>query len=499
MTPLTFLLIALGYVGVLFIIAHFTGDKTKNSDFYLAGKAAPWYVVAFGMIGATLSGVTFISVPGWVGSQNWTYLQMMMGFCTGYGFIMFFLLPLYYKMGLTSIYTYLDDRFGSKAYKTGASFFLLSRTIGASFRLFLVALVVEIAFLEPMFGGVVPNWAFAATVIVVLSVIFFYTKKGGMATVIWTDTVQTACMLGAVVLTIIAIAKAQDVNFSGIPELVESSGMTKIFELSDWKVPNHFVKHFIAGVFLCIAMTGLDQDMMQKNLSCKDLKSAQKNMGSFAFILFFANILFLSLGALLYVQAGTDGLAIPEQTDKLYPMLALGGTLGMWVGGVFLVGLLAAAFSSADSAMTALTTSTCVDIIGTEKMEEKKAVNIRGKVHIGVAVVLLCVIMIFRSINDQSAVAALFTAANYTYGPLLGLFFYGIFTKRLPKDKLIPYVAVAAPIVCYVLEKFLSTNYGFSFGFALLPVNGIITTLGLVLLPHNEVPLKANFKSTTSI
>ena len=493
MTPMTFLLIALGYVGVLFTIAHFTGDKSKASDFYLAGKAAPWYVVAFGMIGATLSGVTFISVPGWVGSQNWTYLQMMMGFCAGYGFIMYFLLPLYYRLGVTSIYTYLDERFGSKAYKTGASFFLLSRTIGASFRLFLVALVVEIAFLEPMYGGAVPNWAFAATVIVVLSVIYFYTKKGGMATVIWTDTVQTACMLGAVILSILAISKAQDVNFSGIPALVESSGMTQIFELEDWKAPNHFVKHFIAGVFLCIAMTGLDQDMMQKNLACKDLKSAQKNMGTFAFILFFANILFLALGALLYVQAGHEGLALPEQTDKLYPMLALGGSLGVWIGGVFLVGLLAAAFSSADSAMTALTTSTCVDLIGTEKMEEQRALRIRQNVHIGVAGVLLIVIMIFRSINDQSAVAALFTAANYTYGPLLGLFFYGIFTKRMPVDKFIPYVAIAAPVICYVIEHYLDSKYGFSFGFALLPVNGIITAIGLVLLPHKEVPLGANF------
>ncbi len=495
MTPMTFLFIALGYVGLLFTIAHFTGDKSKASDFYLAGKAAPWYVVAFGMIGATLSGVTFISVPGWVGSQNWTYLQMMMGFCAGYGFIMYFLLPLYYKMGLTSIYTYLDERFGSKAYKTGASFFLLSRTIGASFRLFLVALVVEIAFLEPMFGGFVPDWAFAATVLVVLSVIYFYTKKGGMATVIWTDTVQTACMLGAVVLSILAIAKAQTVSFTDIPALVESSNLTQVFEFSNWKAPNHFVKHFIAGVFLCIAMTGLDQDMMQKNLSCKDLKSAQKNMGSFALILFFANILFLSLGALLYVQANTDGLAIPDQTDKLYPMLALGGTLGMGIGGVFLVGLLAAAFSSADSAMTALTTSTCVDLIGTEKMDSSRALRIRQRVHIGVALVLLVVIMVFKSMNNQSAVAALFTAANYTYGPLLGLFFYGIFTKRLPSDKFIPYIALSAPVICYILESYLKNNHGFSFGFALLPVNGIITTIGLVLLPHNEVTLKPEIKT----
>ena len=493
MTPMTFLIIALCYVGVLFTIAHLTGRQSKSSDFYLAGKAAPWYVVAFGMIGATLSGVTFISVPGEVVSKNWHYLQMMMGFCTGYVFIMYFLLPLYYKMGLTSIYTYLDKRYGSKAYKTGASFFLLSRTIGASFRLFLVALVVEMAFLEPMFGGSVPDWAFAATVALVLLIIYFYTKKGGMATVIWTDTIQPSCMLGAVIISVIAIAQSQGASISEIPELVKSSGMTQIFEFENWKAPHHFVKHFIAGVFLCIAMTGLDQDMMQKNLSCKDLKSAQKNMGTFAFILFFVNIIFLSLGALFCVQANNPDVLLPLQTDKIYPMFALDGSLGLWMGGVFLVGLLASAFSSADSAMTALTTSTCVDLIGTEKMEEEKAGAIRGRVHVGVALVLLVVIMIFKSINDESAVAALFTAANYTYGPLLGLFFYGIFTKRLPEDKFIPYIAISAPIICYVLESYLKANHGFSFGFALLPVNGIITALGLVLLPHNEVPLTANF------
>ena len=490
---MTFLLIAFAYVSILFIIAHYTGDKSNSSDFYLAGKAAPWYIVAFGMIGATLSGVTFISVPGEVVDKNWHYLQMMMGFCTGYIFIMIVLLPLYYRMGLTSIYTYLDKRFGNNAYKTGASFFLLSRTIGASFRLFLVALVVEMAFLEPMFNGSVPSWAFAMTVILVLTIIYFYTKKGGMATIIWTDTIQTACMLGAVVISVYAISKAQGVTISGIPELVESSGMTTIFEFKDWKAPHHFVKHFIAGVFLCIAMTGLDQDMMQKNLSCKDLKSAQKNMGTFAFILFFVNIIFLSLGALFCVQANNPDVLLPIQTDKIYPMFALDGSLGLWMGGVFLVGLLASAFSSADSAMTALTTSTCVDLIGTEKMEEKRAVNIRGKVHIGVAIALLVVIMIFRSINDQSAVAALFTAANYTYGPLLGLFFYGIFTKRRTSDKFIPIVAILAPVICYVLESCLNSYYGFSFGFALLPVNGIITAIGLLLLPHKELPLTTNF------
>lgn len=470
---------------MLFFIAHKTGKGKKAGDFFLAGRSAPWYVVAFGMIGASLSGVTFISIPGWVGTQEWTYLQMALGYLAGYAFIMAVLLPLYYRLGLTSIYTYLESRFGDRAYKTGASFFILSRVIGASFRLFLVAIVVELAFLEPMFAGEVPVWAFALTVALIIVIIYLYTRNGGMATVIWTDTIQTACMLGAVVLTVYAISQAQGYSISQIPELVESGGLTKVFVFDDWKADNHFVKHFLAGAFICIAMTGLDQDMMQKNLSCRDLSSARKNMGTFAVILLAANVLFLALGSLLYIHAAHEGIEIPEATDKLYPMLAMGGSLGPWMGGVFLVGLLASAFSSADSALTSLTTSTCVDLIGTEKMEESRSDYFRKRVHILMAGVLLIAIMAFKAVNDTSVVAALFTAANYTYGPLLGLFFFGLISKKKPVDKYIPIVAISAPVICYLLEHYLKANYGFSFGFALLPVNGAITALGLTLLSKN--------------
>ena len=490
MTPTLFKTITIIYVGVLFFIAYKTGKGKKAGDFFLAGRAAPWYVVAFGMIGATLSGVTFISIPGEVGEKQWTYLQMAFGYVAGYAFIMTVLLPLYYKLGLTSIYTYLEKRFGDWSYKTGASFFLLSRTIGASFRLFLVAIVVEIAFLDSMFNGSTPTWAFALTVASIIAVIYLYTRQGGMATVIWTDTIQTACILGAVVLTVYAIAQAQDHSISEIPALIESRGLNRVFVFDDWKADNHFVKDFLAGAFITIAMTGLDQDMMQKNLSCRDLTSAQKNMGAFAIILLVANVLFLALGSLLYIQMASEGIELPvvegkAQTDKLYPLLALGGSLGPWVGGVFLVGLLAAAFSSADSALTALTTSTCVDIIGTEKMEETKSDNIRKRVHLLLAFVLLIVIMAFKTLNNGSVVTALFTAANYTYGPLVGLFFYGLLSKKSPSDKLIPIVAISAPVICYLLEHYLQSKYGFSFGFALLPVNGVITALGLSLLPKN--------------
>ena len=483
MSQTLFLIVAGLYIGMLFFIAHLTGRDKKASDFFLAGRKAPWYVVAFGMVGASLSGVTFISVPGMVGTKDFTYLQMVMGFMAGYLLIMAVLLPLYYRLGLTSIYTYLQGRFGNYAYKTGASFFMLSRIIGASFRLFLVAIVVELAILEPMYSQSVPSWAFALIVAVVLAVIYLYTHKGGMATVIWPDTVQTAAMLTAVTLTILAIGNAQGSHWTEIPDLVKSSGMTKIFVFDDWKAGNHFVKHFLAGVFVCIAMTGLDQDMMQKNLACKNLRDARWNMGSFAIVLFLANILFLSLGALLYIHANSNGISIPEQTDKLFPMLALDGTLGGVMGGVFLVGLLASAFSSADSALTALTTSTCVDLLDTSSMDEKRAERTRARVHITLTGVLFIAIMLFKSVNDSSVVAALFTAANYTYGPLLGLFFYGLLSKRIPADRLIPYVAISAPILCYILEYTLKAKYGFSFGFALLPINGAITAVGLALLP----------------
>jgi len=491
MTPTLFLTIALIYIAVLFLIAKLTGGKSGGDGFFLANRSAPWYVVAFGMVGASLSGVTFISIPGWVNTQDWTYLQMVFGYMAGYVFIMVVLLPLYYKMGLTSIYSYLGERFGPKAHKTGSSFFILSRVIGASFRLFLVAIVVELAILEPMFasGGEVPGWAFAVTVATILAVIYLYTKEGGMATVIWTDTLQTACMLGAVILSVYAISQAQGVSLSAIPKLIEDGGMTKVFVFDDWKAGNHFVKHFLAGAFVCIAMTGLDQDMMQKNLSCRDLKSARLNMGTFAVVLLAANVLFLALGSLLYIQAASDGLEIPEATDKLFPTLALGGTLGTWMGGVFLVGLLASAFSSADSALTALTTSTCVDLIETEKMEKAKATGIRKRVHILMAFVLFLAIIAFNLVNDTSVVAALFTVANYTYGPLIGLFFFGLLSKKMPSDKLIPYVAIRAPIICFILEYTLKAKYGFSFGFALLPINGAITALGLALLPKNTLPL----------
>ncbi len=488
MTPTTVLLIFCGYVAVLLLVARLTarhGAQDGDAHFFVAGKKAPWYAVAFGMLGASLSGVTIISVPGWVASQGFTYMQMVLGYLVGYGFIMAVLLPLYYRMGLTSIYGYFESRFGPKAYRTGAAFFILSRTIGAAFRLFLVALVLKLFILEPIgwsaSDSATLDWGYAVAVLVILSVIWAYTRQGGLGTIVWTDTLQTAAMLVAVVYSAYAITTAMDWSWSETVQNIQSSPMGQWWVWDDWKAPNHFIKHFTAGAFVATAMTGMDQDMMQKNLACKNLQEARWNMGSFSVVLVLVNVLFLGLGVLLYTWADSQTLAI-ERADSLYPSVALDGSLGWGLGLVFLIGLLASAFSSADSAMTALTTSICVDLLGTEKQPHTQATAVRKRVHLGVAFVLFAVIMAFSAVQDSSVVSAIFTAANYTYGPILGLFAFGLVTKSQPVDRLIPWVAIASPILCYLLESSLKSSFGFSFGFALLPVNGLLTFLGLSLL-----------------
>ena len=487
MTPTTVLLIALGYVAVLLGIAKWSSKRSANADsearFFVASQQAPWYVVAFGMVGASLSGVTFLSIPGWVRDQEWTYMQMVLGYSIGYLIVATALLPLYYNLKLTSIYRFLGTRFGPQAHKTGAGFFIVSRVIGASFRLFLVALVVDVLVLEPLAGGDATPWTwFGLTTAGILAVIYLYTKEGGMGTVIWTDTLQTACMLLAVVLTIGGILQAGGHSWVDLPEVVASTDLTQIWVTEDWKMSNHWLKHVLAGMFVTIAMTGLDQDMMQKNLACRNLREAQWNMGSFTVILVGANLLFLTMGAMLWMHAGQIGMALPEATDRLYPMVAMGGSLGPALGVAFVVGLLASAFSSADSALTALTTSTCVDLLGTQEMSAERASRTRRRVHLGMAVVLWMVIMAFRAVNDTSVVAALFTVANYTYGPLLGLFGVGMFTSWNPKASAVPWVCISAPILGYGMEQILMGGFGFSFGFALLPVNGLLTALGLGLI-----------------
>ena len=490
MNPQMVIGVFIAYVLTLLAIARWTNRRVKTSDtsqhFFAANKSAPWYAVAFGMLGASLSGVTFISVPGWVDSQGFTYMQMVFGYLIGYGFIMAVLMPLYYRMGLTSIYGYFASRFGVKAYKTGAAFFILSRVIGASFRLFLIALVLDLFVLQPLgwnfqwrpFNLVDIPLGYAASVAVILAVIWSYTRQGGLGTIVWTDTLQTAAMLIAVVYSANAIVEALDWSWSEVPTRIAESPWNHWVVWDDWKASNHLVKHLLAGAFVATAMTGMDQDMMQKNLACRNLKEARWNMGSFSIVLVFVNVLFLALGALLYSWIEMKGISI-ERADSLYPTVALDGGLGIGLGLIFLIGLLASAFSSADSALTALTTSVCVDLLHTEDMPVAQASRKRKQVHFGMTVILFGVIMAFSSANDTSVVAAIFTAANYTYGPILGLFAFGLATTMTPNDRLIPWVAIVAPLCCYGLESYLDSTFAFSFGFALLPVNGLMTFLGL--------------------
>ncbi len=484
LTPEIIVGIIAAYFALLMVISYFTGKKADNTDFFVAGRQSPWYLVAFGMVGASLSGVTFISVPGWVEASQFSYMQMVFGYLLGYLVIATVLMPMYYRMNLTSIYTYLEERFGVSSYKTGAGFFLLSRTVQASFRLYLVAIVLQ-QFVMNAFG--IPFWG---TILITIFLIWIYTFQGGIKTIVVTDTLQTFCMLAAVTLTLIAIGGKLDLSFGDILTTVNESqyGQTFFFE-GGWSDPKNFFKQFLAGASIAIVMTGLDQDMMQKNLSCKNIGDAQKNMFWFSVILVFANLLFLTLGVLLYSYANQVGIDIPEKRDLLYPTIAL-QHLSPTIGIVFILGLIAAAYSSADSALTALTTSFCVDFLGFEKSdapeEEKK--QTRFKVHIGFSFLLFLVILVFWFINDESVIAALFKVAGYTYGPLLGLYAFGFYTKRTLIDSYAPYVCIAAPVLTYIINANSELLlFGYQFGFELLILNGLLTFLGLWGISYAEM------------
>lgn len=427
------------------------------------------------MIGTSLSGVTFISVPGWVGTSSFSYMQMVLGYLLGYAVVALILMPMYYRLNLTSIYAYLGQRFGARSHKTGASFFLLSRIIGASFRLYLVAIVFEL-----IFQKLEVNIPFAVTVVITVALIWLYTFRGGIKTIIWTDTLQTLFMLLAVGITIYIIATDLNLGAAGLIDTVRNSDYSQWFFFDDWNSPQHFVKQFLAGAFITIVMTGLDQDMMQKNLSCKNIREAQINMFSFSGILVGVNLLFLTLGALLFIYSASIGLDVPEKTDYLYPSIALDGYLGMAVGVFFILGLIASAYSSADSALTALTTSFCVDILNVEKEVALRQENMRKWVHIGMSVTLVMVILIFRLINDESVIQSLFTVAGYTYGPLLGLYTFGLFSRRSIRDRWVPLVCIASPLLSYVLSSNSEVWFnGFQFGFFILVANGALTLIGL--------------------
>ncbi|MEE4196920.1 MAG: sodium:solute symporter [Bacteroidales bacterium] len=477
MSPYLVILIIAVYFAVLLVISYFTGKNADNAAFFLGNRQSPWYIVAFGMISASLSGVTFISVPGWVVDSNFSYLQLVLGYLLGYAVIAQVLIPLYYRLNLTSIYTYLGQRFGYFAYKTGASFFLLSRVIGASFRLFLVANVLQIAVFNQL------QIPFEITVIITIVLIWLYTFKGGIKTIIWTDSLQTLFMLSAVGVTIVLISKHLNLDFSGVIQTITESKHSRIFYFEDFNGPYYFFKQFFSGAFIAIVMTGLDQDMMQKNLSCRNVKEAKKNVYWLSVSLIPVNLLFMSLGILLVVFAQKTGLGIPEQTDDLFPIIATQGYLHPVVSIFFIIGLVAAAYSSADSALTALTTSFTVDILNPKNVSEKKLKNIRKRVHVGVSAALVIVILIFNAINNESVISAVFSVAGYTYGPLLGLYSFGLFTRFAVKDKFIPVVAILSPVICMVFDfNSESWFHGYQFGYELLMLNGLITFIGLFMI-----------------
>ncbi|MCB0705987.1 MAG: sodium:solute symporter [Saprospiraceae bacterium] len=488
LSPFTILGLIGVYFSILIIVSYLTSRKADQSDFFIAGRQSPWLLVAIGMIGASLSGVTFISIPGKVGvpglNEAFSYMQVVFGYLLGYLVIATVLMPIYYKQGLISIYGFLDNRFGKVSYKTGAAYFLLSRVIGASFRLYLVAIVLH-EFVMRSFG--VPFWATVAGTILL---IWIYTYRGGIKTIVWTDTLQTVCMLAAVVFAVFAIGNALDLNLSGMVQAVRESEYSQVFYFKGgWSDPNNFFKQFLSGALIAIVMTGLDQDMMQKNLSCRSLKDAQKNMLLFSVILVFANLLFLSLGALLYIYSGSVDLAMPETSDQLFPIIAL-RHMPAYVGLFFILGLIAAAYSSADSALTSLTTSFSIDFLNIENngWSAEKARQVRLIVHIGFSLLLLFVILIFNSLNNKSVINQLFIAAGYTYGPLLGLFSFGILTKRFVRDKWVALICILAPILSFLLNYYSDYLFnGFKFGFLVLALNGLITFLGLLLISRSTV------------
>ncbi|WP_282073418.1 sodium:solute symporter [Polaribacter atrinae] len=474
MQPLYILLLIVAYFSVLIFISYITGKSADNKTFFKANNSSPWYLVAFGMIGASLSGVTFISVPGWVETDSMSYFQMVLGYVVGYLVIGLVLLPLYYKLNLTSIYTYLQDRFGNYSYKTGASFFLLSRVIGAAFRLFLVANVLQVILFDA-YG--VPFWV---TVSITILLIWLYTFKGGIKTIVWTDTLQTLFMLLAVGVCIYTIST--EMKIDNIFTYVADSKLSKTFFFEDVNAGNYFWKQFLAGAFIAVVMTGLDQDMMQKNLTCRNLKDAQKNMFWFTIVLVIVNFFFLALGVLLTDYAQQNG--IDAHKDQLFPLIATQGTLGLATALFFLLGLIAAAYSSADSALTSLTTSFSIDILEIDKKKDKnEQEKIRKRIHIIFSLILIATILIFKYfIADESVIAKIFTFAGYTYGPLLGLYAFGMFTKMNVKDKIVPLICLIAPILTLIISYYSKEKLGFDFGFFVLVLNGALTFIGLTII-----------------
>lgn len=482
MTATQILILIAAYFGVLLLISYFTGKNDNNDDFFKAGKQSPWYIVAFGMVGASLSGVTFISVPGWIEGSQFSYFQVVLGYMFGYFVVAYVLLPIYYRLNVTSIYEYLLQRFGIVSQKTGAFFFFVSRVLGAAFRLFLVAIVLQ----QFVFNAW--NVPFEITVIISVLLIWIYTNKGGIKTIVWTDTLQTLFMILAVILSIYFINENLGWTFGEFIASSELKEYSDVFVTDSFLERSHFIKSFVGGMFITICMTGLDQDMMQKNLTCKSLKDAQKNMISFSIVLVIVTFLFMLLGALLYIYANKHNIAIPimdgkPRTDLLFPEIALNSGLGITLAITFMLGLIAAAYSSADSALTSLTTSFCVDFLNIEKKPKEIQKKVRKKAHIGMSIMLVIVIIIFKYVLNSNVIDSLLTVAGYTYGPLLGLFAFGIFTNYQIKDKYVWVIALCSVIIISIIGSIPTENLGgYQLGYELLPLNGLITFIGLILI-----------------
>ena len=472
------LITIVAYFSVLFFISYLTGRRADNQSFFIGNRKSPWYVVAFAMIGSSISGVTFISVPGWVSTTHFAYLQMVLGFVAGQLIIAYVLIPLYYRMNLVSIYGYLESRFGVSSYRTGAWFFFISKMLGASVRLFLVCVVLQLLVFDPY------GLPFVLNVICTVTLVWLYTVKGGVKSLIWTDTLKTLCLIISVVLCIYYIASNLGFSFSEMIAAIRDHDYSRMFFFDDVNDKRYFFKQFLAGVFTMIAMTGLDQDMMQRNLSCKNFRDSQKNMITSGVLLFFVVAMFLMLGVLLYIFAARNGISTPARTDELFPMIATQGYFPSVVGILFVLGLIAAAYSAAGSALTSLTTSFTVDIL--ESVKKKDDVGVAGtrrRVHVGMAVVMGLVILLFNVLNNTNVVDAVYVLASYTYGPILGMFAFGIFTRKQVKDKFIPLVAVLAPVLCFILQKNSERWFnGYAISYELLIFNALFVFIGLLCL-----------------
>ena len=459
------------YFVALMLFSHFTARRAAdNQTFFRANRRSPWYMVAFGMVGASISGITFVSVPGMTMRTDMTYIQTCIGFILGYFAIAFVLLPVYYRLNLTTIYTYLKKRLGERSYKTGAWFFLVSKMTGAAVRFYVVCIILQ-RFVFDAVG--VP---FPLTVVGMVALIWLYTRRGGIKTLVWTDSFQTTCMFAALILIIYNVMGELGMSLPEAAKAIADDSHSRMFVFDDWVSTQNFFKQFFSGAFIAIVMTGLDQDMMQKNLTCRSLREAQKDVCTYGFAFVPANLLFMALGVLLMQLAKREGIELPASGDELLPMFAATGRLGTVVVVLFTIGIVAASFSSADSALTALTTSYCVDIRGREGDE-----CLRRRAHVGIAVLFVLFILLFKMLNSTSVIDAIYILCSYTYGPLLGLFAFGLFTRCKPQDALVPYIAVASPLLCFALDNVAQEVWGYKFGYELLMINGVLTFAGLCL------------------